>query len=293
MNAEVAQSRLIAGRSLFDAGNFLGAERMLSLALAANPDLAAAHALLSLTLYRQGKGRAALDAAQAALAITPNANAFRAKALALMLLGRKKEAIATAKAALAADPMDELASLVLAMALERAGKPRAAEAAYRRALEIVPNNPGVRADFGRFLIRHKKLAEAEAQLAEIDAFCDRESALLLRGEIALRRGRTDEARDFALWVLSQDATNAGALRLLTQVKASRSLLLGVWWRYSMFIATRPRWLRLLVMVPLFIALTAFGHGLSVLVLIYLSLSSVIFSRMVSRELKTVTLKKTF
>jgi Tfp pilus assembly protein PilF len=293
MTAEAAQKRLIASRSLFDAGNFAGAERLLGEALAEDPESAAAHALLSLTLYRQGKGRPALDAAKAAVALDPNANGLRTMTLAQMLLGRTKDAIETARAACAADPEDELANLVLAMAYERAGKSRDAEAAYRRTVDMVPSNPGVRADFGRFLVRRKKLTEAEAQLAAIDPSCDRESTLLLRGEIALRRGRTEEARDFALWVLAQDATNQSALRLLTQVKASRSVLLGVWWRYSMFVATRPRWLRLLVMIPFFCALLVIGHGLALLLFVYLALSSVAFARMVRQEVKTVALKKGF
>lgn len=293
MSADAARSKLAAGRALFDAGNFPGAERVFREALAADPEFGAAHALLSLALYRRGQFRPALHAANNAVAAQPTALAFRVKALALGKLGRRRDAIEAAQAAVRLAPADEHAALVLGIALESSGKAREAEVAFRRAVELAPADDGIRADLGCFLLRQRRLAAAEQVAAEIDGAADVASVLLLRGQISLRRRRPEEARDFALWLLSRNATDPSALRLLTQVKASRSLWLGLWWRYASFMAMRPLWLRLLTIVPVMLILFALARPFALLAILYLRAAGWVFTRMVRNELRTVKLRQGF
>jgi hypothetical protein len=96
-----------------------------------------------------------------------------------------------------------------------------------------------------------------------------------------------------LWILSKDATDVGALRLLTQVKASRSPVLGLWWRYSMFMATKSWWLRTLVIVPVALLLMIFVKYLWLALFVYLRVGGRIFQMMVQKELRGVTLRKNF
>lgn len=283
----------MAGRSLYGAGNFAGAERLLRQALREDPELALAHGLLSLALYRQHKGLPALDAAKAAIAITPDAFGFRVKTLALMQLGRKDDALEAALAAVAADPMDQRAILLLAMALEDKKKLKEAEAMFRRGVAIGPDPLELRADLGCFLLRRNRLVEAEAEAATLDSASEDQSALLLRGEIAIRRGRAEEARDFALWILSLDATSVGAQQLLAKVRASQSRLLGFWWRYSMFMAARRPLFRWFVVIPSAGLLLIIAPWAMIPFVIYLRICERKFAAMLKTQRETVTLKSSF
>jgi hypothetical protein len=94
-------------------------------------------------------------------------------------------------------------------------------------------------------------------------------------------------------VLQQDANHAGALRLLTEVKASQSPVLGLWWRYALFMGTKPWWQRLLVIVPIMLLSIMILNGLWLAFLLYLRASRAIFQRMLRAEMKTVRLRKEF
>ena len=293
MTRDAAASAVTAARSLFNAGNYTGAERLLRQALAADPEHAAAHVMMSLVQYQCDRPHDALESAEAALALVPTADAFRAKALALTMLNRRKDAVAAATAAVAADPIDEFATLVLAMTFERAKKLRPAEAAYRRALQLAPGNAALRADFGLFLLRRGRLGDAEREATAIDTGSDRSAVLLLRAKLALFRGRTREARDIVLWLLANDAANPAALELLMQIKASESRLLGFWWRYSLFLGTKTASVRHLVIFPL-LCLAIFALGpLTLVVIAYLWCSKIAFAGMNRRALQRVRLRKDF
>jgi tetratricopeptide (TPR) repeat protein len=293
VSTDIARQKYAAGRAFYDAGNLPGAERMLKEALAADPQYSAAHALLSFTLAGRGQLRAALHVADDGVAAGPSAFAFRAKAMALRKLKRHGAAVEAARAAVQQGPEDEFSAEALGLALEGAGRFREAEAAYRRAVELAPGDDRLRADLGRFLLRRKDLAGAERVAAEIDQSADFATVLLLRGEIALRRHRSEEARDFALWLLSQDAANPAGLRLLTQVKASQSVWLALWWHYALFMATKPLWLRVAAFVPGLLLLAALLGPAMLLAIIYLRVAPLVFARMLRRELQTVKLRKSF
>jgi Tfp pilus assembly protein PilF len=291
--AWAATAKAAAATQLLNAGNLSGAERLLKDALATDPEHPQANALMALLLLRRGQLSQALQQADVAIGLSPTSEAFRFKALALIRLKRLKAAIEAAEAAVRSDPQSALAAFVLASGLENAKRIKEAQAAFQRAVDLEPGSDVFRASLGRFLLRRRDVAGAERVAAELDPGSDADAAQLLLGELALVRRRPQEARDRALWVLSRNATDPAALRLLTQVKASESAFLGLWWRYSMFIALRPLWLRLIVLLPIIFILTIATSGFAWLFLAYLGVGRRVFKRMVADELKTVRLRKSF
>jgi Flp pilus assembly protein TadD len=290
--AEAAAMASAAGR-LIDAGNISGAERLLKQALAADPESARAHALMALVLYQGGKWLPAVRQAEVSLGLEPTADAFRFKSLALVKLGQYARAIEAAEAGVRAAPSLGMPAFVLAIALENAKRLPEAEAQFRRAVELDPGSDAFRGNLGRFLLRRGDVAGAEQVAAGLAPGADAVGVLLLRGDLALVHGKPEEARDFALWVLASDATSQPALRLLVQVKASRSRLLGLWWRYAMFVATKPAWTRLLAVVLVLMLPIPGLQVVGLLFVLYLYACGLVFGRMVARELKGVRLRKSF
>jgi tetratricopeptide (TPR) repeat protein len=292
-----------AALKLINAGNISGAERLLKEVLAADPQNARANALMSIVLLRLGKAQAAVQQADVAIGLAPTADAFCFKAMALNALRQYSRAIEAAEAGVQAAPAYGVASFTLGQALENAGRAPEAEAAFRRAIELAPASVNFRGGLGLFLLRKGDLSGAERVAADVDPSSDAEAALLLHGEIALRRGKLKEARDFALWALSRNATSPAALKLLVQTKAGRSLGLGLWWSGSMMLTTSPPWLRFTIVICLFAAwiapltpLFASYRSLNILVfvvLLYLSSCKKIFRRMLLNEMKTVTIRPNF
>jgi hypothetical protein len=92
-------------------------------------------------------------------------------------------------------------------------------------------------------------------------------------------GKTADAKDFALWALSQRPTNREAVRLLVNVKTRQSLWLGLWWRLNANV-----WLRVLIVI------VSIPLNLWFVTPIYLVAGRFIIERMIANELKTVKLK---
>jgi len=242
------EAKVSAARNLVDAGNISGAERLLNEVLAADPEHARANTLMSVVLLHLGKPQAAVQQADIAIGLSPTADAFCFKAMALTRLGRHTCAIDAAEAAVRTAPRHGDAAFVLGQALEASGRPIEAEAEFRRAVELAPGADFFRGALGRFLLRQNDLSGATRIAAELDPSSETEAALLLRGEIAFRLNRFKEARDFALWVLSQNARSQDGLRLLVQVKTYQNLFLRFLSRASVMAAGRKS--RFLVMIPL-------------------------------------------
>jgi Flp pilus assembly protein TadD len=110
------------------------------------------------------------------------------------------------------------AQLRLGDALAAAGRPQEAEAAYRQALALRPEHPGVRNNLGSLLLSQGRLADAEAEFRAVLAVDPRVTpAVLNLGSLLLRRGDWQAARD----VYSRAAANGGtageAERQLAQI----------------------------------------------------------------------------
>jgi Tfp pilus assembly protein PilF len=195
----------------------------------------------------------------------------------------RKRAKVEAEEAVRLDPSDGISHTILGRVLDRRQDWAGAEAALRRGAELTPESDYALVHLGYFLIRRRKFKEAalvadDAARVAPDDF----GVLLLRGDVALRLGKADEAKDFALWALSQKANHREAIRLLVSVKAHQSWWLGLWWRMNANI-----WLRLLVV------LATLPLGIWFIAPIYLIAGRLIFDRMLAKELKTVKLKPGF
>jgi Flp pilus assembly protein TadD len=293
MTHAAAETKISAAAKLINAGSLSSAERLLKDVLAIEPDHARGHALMALILYRRDRPAAAVRQADVAIGLDPTEEAFRFKALALIKLGRQNSAMDAAAAAARAAPLSGSAASVQAIAFESARRPAEAEAAFRRAVSLDPASLSVRASLGRFLLRRGDRRGAERVAQDLPPDADAEVAILLRGELALASGKGLDARDCALMVLRQDATNRAALRLLTQVKASQSPLLGLWWRWSVFIGSKRPWIRLLIVPPAVLAATLVPFGLGLWLLAYLAICRRVFQHMLARELRIPRLRADF
>jgi Tfp pilus assembly protein PilF len=253
-------------------------------ALAAQPHHLGALVQLAAVYIDTGKAAQALEVLADARAGAPN-NAVVRRLFALCYLQRSDvpRARQEAEESVRLAPNDGVSHTVLGRILARRQDFRGAEAAFRRGAELAPDTTYCLVNLGYFLVGRRRLKDAavvadDAGRAAPDDF----GVLLLRGDVALRLGKAEEARDFALWALSQKATNREAIRLLVSVKARQNWFLGLWWRLTANI-----WLRLLLVIA------SVPLGLWFVPAIYLIAGRVIFDRMIKAELKTVKLKPGF
>jgi Flp pilus assembly protein TadD len=273
---------------MFRADNYAAAERLAREALAADPNAAAAHTLLSRALTSLGRAKAGLAASEAALALHPDGPAFYAQATALRALRRRREAAAAAQEAARLSPQRADYANLLGILQEEAGRWNEARASLEHAVSLAPANDEIRASCGLFLLRRRKVAEAERLAQDLAPTSDGTLALLLRGRLAILRHRPAEAKDFALWVLSRNATDRGALRLLVEAKAGQSRLLRLWWYYQIFLNSAPRQAVPIVACAMLLGLLVPGLNILVIGFAYYSLAARRTFRMwLKRELKAL------
>lgn len=266
------------------AGQNARAIDLLKEALAADPTHLDAQIQLGATYIDQGKTKLALDALLGASRQAPTSPIVRRLvALAYLQQGALLAARAEAQEAIRLLPSDGISHTILGRILARQQEWKGAEAELRRAVACQPDSDYTLVHLGYFLLNRRRFKEAgevadEAGRAAPDDF----GVILLRGDVALRLGNADEARDFALWALSQKASHREAIRLLVSVKAHQSWWLGLWWRLNANI-----WLRVLIVIA------SIPLGIWFLTPIYLIGGRLIFEHMLAQELKTVKLKRGF
>ena len=196
---------LARATALIDIGRCADALPLLHQAIAEDPQNANARCLLSLALLRERRYGEAEEAARAAIAVAPQfSGGYALRALALRALQRRQEAMTSAQRGVELDPSnpdrynvfvqvalgwrtdlarqaaDTLVQLAPASAVAhyRAGtvpmvceENAAAEACFRRALELDPVFAAANNDLGVVLLRQGKRTEALAafqRAAEID-----------------------------------------------------------------------------------------------------------------------------
>lgn len=222
-----------------------------------SPDAAGAHLERAFQALNGGRHREALEAADRALALGPTAKALEARALALLHLGKSKKALAAAKDAQRIAPMDANGHFVKAVVWRRYGVWRRADAAYRSALELAPSAL-------HLLVSYATMLEQRGQVSQAEALADRCAAirrddpetLLLRGRLALARGRRQEAVDHARWVLSLDARNPAAIALLSRAEMPVYSWLTRWLRYAS--ASHQRLMACAIVLGLVVAIVSAG-----------------------------------
>ncbi len=218
-------------------GNHDACMESLRRVLSVDPDHPGAHAMMALTLLSLKRLRAAEFEAMAALELDP-VEPLSQFAIAAVLLARRKLARAEEHIdiLLALEP-DDPANYRLKAEL-RVWQNRDDEAAelLDEARSLDPDDPHT-------LVALAELAESRGAYAEAARLADEAltqdpehaDAHVVRGRLLLRAGQFEEAIEHALFALGNDAEHRAALELLAAIKAKRSRLLGLWWRFaSMF-----------------------------------------------------------
>ena len=246
---------------LLDAQRFLEmrqlshATDLLCQLLGRDPNRADAHSILAMVLVSQGRLHAARHEASIALSLEPGA-AFchYAASVVAMLQLRYREAHEFINQALAIEPgeADYIAGRGRLYIIEE--RWRDAGEAFLEALAIEPDHLDAMVGLAEAYRNAGFSDDAERTLKEALILSPANTdALTQMGWLHLERGELEDAREHALWVLSQDADDTAALSLLTAVKARQSWFLSLWWRFNSWMIHKGEGLRIGILVGLFLA----------------------------------------
>ncbi len=159
----------------------------------------------------------------------------------LLKLGRVREAERTVCEALENEPENASNHRVHGQILWSLGHYERAETAFQTALQITPTVPNSVAMYAVFLRARFRLEEAQ-HLLEQGAVADSDDKMLLmlRAEIAFRLSQLDKARDLALWILSENAENGRAIKLLQAIRFRQKGLTTLFWKFLEFFQKTPK-----------------------------------------------------
>ncbi|MCY1083706.1 tetratricopeptide repeat protein [Archangium sp. miwbw1] len=279
-------------------------------ALSEDPEDPEAHALLSLVLLALKRPHAAEHEAGIALSLEPLLPlAHTAAASAAMARRRFKDAEQHLHNLLELEP-DDADNLVLqARFFDLTGQKERKREVLQRAIALAPDDPDTMVALGEDALERGEVKRAEQWARDaLTARPEFQDGLVLMGHVHLRQGSIEDAREHALWALRQNATDEGALRLLASIKARQSPLLGLWWRYAMFMGSLGDTRSTLVLLGAFVvyrfatqATKDLGQPqlASIIQLVWLGLAMytwvgpALFQRMVRQELETVRLDPRF
>jgi tetratricopeptide (TPR) repeat protein len=182
----------------------------------------------------------------------------------------------------------------------------AARALLLEALAIRPTYADALAELADIEYEDGNLVEAARYIDEaLTQSPDHASAHIVAGYIALARGNLVAADEHVRFVLTNDASSQNALQLLAAIKARRNPVLGVWWRWNVFVGLRSERSQLGILLGSFllvrlvlILLGESGHDDAELLVAqiwlafcaYTWFAPSFFRWMLQRELKTVTLR---
>lgn len=278
--------------------------------LAIDPDHAVAHARLSTVLFRMKRLHAALYEAETAVGLSPEHPATHA-ALGLALMGHRRFADARRELTTVIEMAPEGAQgyFLLSTLSSIEGRRHETLELLHQALERDPDDPAIVTALGDHWLGVGDL-DAAGRAAQDALALDpgHVGALVLQGQVLLQRGDVGSAREHALWALSTEATDEGALALLAAVKARSSVWLGAWWRWNTWMQTLGQSRTVVVLLVAFVAyrlgtLVAIDVGyveaalalqlVWLLLCLYSWTAPSMFARMLGKELKSVSLRSDF
>ncbi|MBL0220780.1 MAG: tetratricopeptide repeat protein [Myxococcales bacterium] len=235
-------------------GNHRGAIELVQKALAIDPDHARAHAALAFALLAARRLPGAGIEIRTALALEGNDGYIHYVAGAVLMAERKlDDAWAHVLIALDEDNADATTHVLGATIQVLKGDNGRAKELLTEALELEATHTGALTELARLELDLGELEGAAEHIAlalKSDA-ADRD-AHVVAGFVELAKGHAAAAEDHARFVLNQDATDEGGLRLFTAVKARRSKLLGVWWRWNTWISMRDDHRQIAVLIGTFV-----------------------------------------
>lgn len=271
------------------------------------PDHAGAHALLALALLASKRVHAAEHEASLALRLdpqNPDAHLVMGRvAMARRRFDRADEHLSTARQ-LAPESTVVLQAVSALRQLQR----RRGDALelLERARELDPEEPSVLADLADLHLDAGRIEEAERTAREaLELEPEHSAALVCMGRVRLQRGDVEGAREHAAEALRDDPNDGAALRLLADIKARQNKLLGLWWRFSVWLGTLGSGRALMVLLGTFLVYRVLSvdakdagnellgntlHVVWLAICAYTWIAPGIFARSVRRELGEVTLR---
>jgi tetratricopeptide (TPR) repeat protein len=214
-----------------------GAIDLLRGALAHDPDHARSHALLAMALLGAKRLPAAEIEARAALALEGD-SPFTHFTMARVLTAQRKlkDAWDHCQVALQAESTDADTHVLGAWICELRGDIAKARELLREALELEASHVGALVRFAYLELDARNLGEADRYANEaLRAKPADVGAHVVAGMIALVRGDDTAAEEHARSALDQESTDEDALRLWASIKAHRSWVIGLWWRFNAFV----------------------------------------------------------
>lgn len=291
-------------------GHMEGAIDVLREVLSDDPDLAEAHAYLSICLLRKRRSHAAAHEAHMALSLEPELE-LALYALALSQFAQRKfgEAEVHVRRLLDIDPNDPRYYLLLADLYVATEQKQKILPLLQKSLSLAPEDPDTLSKLSNYYLAENDLQRAHHYAQEaLQMDAEHADALVSMGQMLLQNGETENAREHAIWALRQEPDNSSALYLLTAVKARSNPFLGLWWRYNAWIKRIGMTRSILVLLVAFIVYriasmtfddmgrkdiaTAVNFGWMTIV-IYSFLGPALFEKALKKELAEVELAKNF
>ena len=287
--------------------NWHGAIELLKKVLARDPEHGNAHASLALCLCSLRRLHAAATEVDLALGMQPD-SPFSHYAAAVILRARRKldDAYKHCLVALEDDGHAVDARVMAASIKVLQNEPAAGRAFLLEALEIAPTHAGALAELADIELHDGNFVAASRYIDEaLTASPDHARAHIVAGYIALARDNLVAADEHLRFVLANDAGDRDALQLLAAIKARRNPVLGVWWRWNVFVGMRSERAQLGILLGSYllvrlvvILLGESGHDDAEILVAqiwlafcaYTWFAPALFRWMLQRELKTVTLR---
>ena len=234
--------------------NHRGAIELVQKALAIDPDHARAHAALAFSLLAARRLPGAGIEIRTALGLDAHDPYIHYVAGAVMMAERKlDDAWAHVLISLDVDTADATTHVLGATIQKLRGEIARARELLHEALAIDANHCHALTELARLELDTGDRAGAKEhiELALQSDPADHD-AHVVAGFVALAHGDDAAAEQHARYVLNQEATDEGGLRLWTAVKAKRSRLLGLWWRWNSYISTRDDHRQIAVLIGTFV-----------------------------------------
>jgi Flp pilus assembly protein TadD len=220
------QSALTRARALLDLHRYDEALGILGPLVASEPDNPQPRLLMALALSGTGRPQDALDGAERACALAPeHAYAHRLRAMILLELKRNREARKAAERSVELDPHAADSQWVLARAALAGRDVKTAKLAAVRVGELAPGSAlGFHAR-GFVLLYQRKWVAAEAEYRQACALSPQDPALLNNlGAALLHQGRSEEATELFVRAGREDVKRP--LYLKNTAVAARQQMLG-------------------------------------------------------------------